>query len=277
MSLMCRVLGVSRSGLYASRHRPPMSKRDVANTQLVGKIRSIHAASYGTYGSPRVHAELTCTGARLGRGRVERLMRKHGISALVRRRFRRTTDSNHDYPVAANVLQQDFNVSRPDQVWATDITYVSTQEGWLYLAVVIDLFARRVVGWSMADHMRSELVLSALDMALGARVPEADLIHHSDRGSQYASFQYQKALDQAGITCSMSRRGNCLDNAVVESFFGTLKSELLYRSTWPTRRSARSAIHDYIEVFYNRRRRHSRCGYTSPAEYEAKFFAADAA
>lgn len=274
---MCRVMGVSRSGFYAWRHRPRRSKRQVDDARLVSSIRSIHEASRGTYGSPRVHAELIDQGRRHGRKRIERLMRENAICAVIRRAFRRTTDSNHDFPVAANVLQQDFRASRPDEVWVTDITYVSTQEGWLYLAVVIDLYARRVVGWSMAEHMRTDLVLGALEAALGSRVPEANLVHHSDRGSQYASFKYQKELERSGIRCSMSRRGNCLDNAVAESFFGTLKSELVYRSTWPTRASARSAIHEYIEVFYNRRRRHSHCGYTSPVEYEAKFFAANAA
>ena len=251
--------------------------RAVQNSQLTERIRQIHLDSRGTYGSPRVHAELRFGGTRVGKNRVARLMRVNHIQARVRRRFKATTDSKHDFPVAANILDQDFHSERPNQVWATDITYIWTLEGWLYLAVVEDLFSRRVVGWSMASHMRTELVLGALEMAIGNRLPAGDLLHHSDRGSQYASYAYQKVLDSNGIQCSMSRRANCLDNAVVESFFGTLKTELIHRSTWLTREAVRSAIHEYVEVFYNRRRRHSYCGYLSPAEFESQFFAANAA
>ena len=175
------------------------------------------------------------------------------------------------------MLDRQFDASRPNQRWASDITYIWTFEGWLYLAVVLDLFSRRVVGWSMAKHMRTELAANALAMAIGNRLTEKDLLHHSDRGSQYASFAYQKLLEQNGIRCSMSRRGNCHDNAVVESFFGTLKSELVYRCAWTTRAQARSAIHDYVEVFYNRRRRHTHCGNLSPADFESQFLAAPAA
>ena len=270
---MCRVLGVSKSGFYAWRHRPP-SQRMVDDARLTKSIREIHAMSRGTYGSPRVHAELRCRGERVGRKRVERLMRLNGIEARSRRRIRRSKYVEHGLPVAPNVLDRRFDVDAPNQVWATDITFIWTQEGWLYLAVVVDLYSRRVVGWSMADHVRTELVIGALEMALGNRLPDASLLHHSDRGSQYASYRYQKALEQHGIRCSMSRRGECIDNAVVESFFGTLKTELVYRSTWPTRDAARLAIHEYIEVFYNRRRRHSRLGYLSPAEFEANSEAA---
>ena len=274
---MCSVLGVSRSGLYAWRRRPRPSLRAAQDAALTERIREIHHESRGTYGSPRVHAELRFTGTRVGRKRVERLMRESHIQARARRRYRVTTDSRHDLPVAANILDQNFHAERPDQVWATDITYIWTLEGWLYLAVVEDLFSRRVVGWSMATHMRTELVLGALEMAIGNRLPEGDLVHHSDRGSQYASYAYQKVLDSHGIQCSMSRRANCLDNAAVESFFGTLKTELIHRSAWLTRDAVRSAIHEYVEVFYNRRRRHSYCGYLSPAEFETQFHAARAA
>ena len=205
-------------------------------------------------------------------------MRTAGITARLARRFRRTTDSSHDFPVAENLLARRFTAERPNSKWVTDITYIWTQEGWLYLAVVLDLFSRRIVGWSIADHMRTDLVMGALTMALGNRLPDDTLMHHSDRGSQYASFCYQKALGQHGITASMSRRGECYDNAVMESFFGTLKTELIHRQTWPTRASARSAIPDYIEIFYNRKRRHSTLGYRTPAEFEADYDkAADAA
>ena len=267
---MCRVLGVSRSGFYASRSRPPSEKK-LVDQKLTQRILSIHSESRGTYGSPRVYAELREEGFEVGRNRVARLMRKEGITARLKRRFRRTTDSAHDYPVAANKLDRKFETDAPNRVWTTDITYVWTQEGWLYLAVVLDLFSRRIVGWSMSDNMRTELVLGALTMAIGNRLPDGELLHHSDRGSQYASFLYQKALKANGIVCSMSRRANCLDNAVAESFFGTIKTELIHRHTWPNRDSARRAIHEYIEVFYNRRRRHSSLGMMSPAEFEDVF------
>ena len=198
-------------------------------------------------------------------------MRTAGLTARPRRRFRHTTDSGHTLPVAENVLARRFDAERPNQRWVTDITYVWTQQGWLYLAVVLDLYSRRVVGWSMADHMRTELVMNALTMALGTRFPGSNLLHHSDRGSQYASIAYRRALKQHGIVASMSRRGECYDNAVVESFFGTLKTELIHRQTWPTHASARSAIHDYVELFYNRKRRHSTLGYRTPAEFEAHY------
>ncbi len=276
---MCRVVGVSRSGLYAWRRRPRTSARRAANIRLLTRIRAIHEASRGTYGSPRVHAQLRYDGDHVGLSRVERLMRQEGIQAQVRRRFRCTTDSKHDYPVATNSLDRQFNPERPDQVWVAGITYIWTLQGWMYLAVVIDLYSRRIIGWSMQDHMRTDLVVGAMAMAmaLGHRKPEKDALHHSDRGSQYASFAFQKLLEQYGISCSMSRKANCLDNAVAESFFGTLKTELIHRRVWPTRGAARSAIHEYIEVFYNRRRLHSRLGYTSPVQFEANFHAANAA
>lgn len=275
---MCKLLGVSPSGFYAWRERPP-SARGIANQELVREIRKIHLQSRGTYGSPRVHAELRSRGRPVGANRVARLMRENGVTARFKRRWKRTTDSRHSLPIAPNDLDRNFSVEEPNSIWVTDITYIWTLEGWLYLAVVEDLFSRRIVGWSMADHMRTELVLGALDMAIGNRLPEGALMHHSDRGSQYASFTYQKRLEEKGITCSMSRRANCLDNAVVESFFGTLKQELVHRRTWISRRQARSAIHEYIEVFYNRWRRHSTLGQVCPAEYERNHTkkAADAA
>lgn len=266
---MCRVLGVSPSGYYAWASRAP-SGRARDDERLATHIRAVHRRSRGTYGSPRVHAELRDSGLRVGRKRVARLMRQRGITALPRKRWRCTTDSNHSFAVADNVLDRNFVVDAPDRVWVTDITYVWTWEGWLYLAVVLDLFSRRVVGWAAADHMRTELVLEALSTALERRQPTRGLLHHSDQGSQYASFDYQRELDRRGITCSMSRRGDCYDNAVAESFFGTIKTELLDRMPWATRRGARSAIGDYIDSFYNPRRRHSHLGYLSPVEFERR-------
>jgi putative transposase len=266
--LLCRVLEVSRTGYYAWKNRRP-SVRSREDQALGAKVVSIFEESRKTYGSPRIHAELAEQGHRVGKKRVARLMVENGLEAVCARRFRVTTDSDHDLPVAENVLDRQFAPEGQDQVWAGDITYVWTGEGWLYLAVVLDLFSRRVVGWSIADHMRAELTTNALQMAIGRRLPGAELLHHSDRGSQYASGDYQNLLDDNGITCSMSRRGNCWDNAVVESFFGTLKTELIYRRPWLTRESAHQAIAEYIELFYNSRRRHAFLGQTSPANYEA--------
>lgn len=262
---MCRVLGVSRSGLYAwSRRRP--SARAKADAELSRRIRTIHAASRSTYGSPRVHHGLRRDGIRVGRKRVERLMRRDGLRGRIRRRYRRTTDSNHSLPVAPNTLNRQFEVDAPDRVWAGDITYIRTTNGWGYLAVILDLHSRLVVGWALADHMRTELVETALECALGKREPAADLLHHSDRGTQYASVSYRSRLEEQGIAVSMSRRGDCYDNAVVESFFGTLKQELVHHARWADLADARAAIHDYIEVFYNRQRLHSAIGYRTPAE-----------
>lgn len=270
VSLMCSALRVSRSGFYAWRRRQP-SRRAREDARLAAEIRTVHQQARGIYGSPRVHVELQQRAFQVGRHRVARLMREQGLTALFKRRFRRTTDSKHNDPIAANRLNRQFDVEGPDRVWATDITYLWTDQGWLYLAVVLDLYSRRVVGWSMAEHLRSELVLGALEMALGQRAPRDGLLHHSDRGCQYASSAYREALSQAGIVCSMSRKGDCWDNAVVESFFGTLKSELVHRRRFATRLAARTAVFEYIEVFYNRQRRHSYLGYLSPAEYEQRF------
>jgi putative transposase len=263
---LCRMLSVSRSGFYAWRKREP-SLHALRDAQLGVEVVTIHHASRATYGSPRVLAELRERGERTSRKRIARLMRERGVSGHIRKRWRHPSGTPAD-ATTANVLARGFDVAAPNRVWASDITYVRTWEGWLYLAVVIDLFSRRVVGWSMQGHMRTDLVLSALTMAVGQRLPEPGLLQHSDRGSQYASDDYQTALRHHGIECSMSGRGNCWDNAVVESFFGTLKSELIYRRTWATRNEAAAAIHEYIEVFFNRRRRHSYLEYRSPADYE---------
>jgi len=265
VTLMCRVLGVSRSGLYAWACRGP-SARQASDAELSERIGAIHAASRSTYGSPRVHRGLRRDGVRVGRKRVERIMRRAGLRGRIRRRFRRTTDSNHALPVAPNTLNRQFAVDSPDRVWAGDITYIRTASGWGYLAVILDLHSRLVVGWALADHMRTELVETALLAALGKREPSADLLHHSDRGCQYASISYRERLDALGIAVSMSRRGDCYDNAVVESFFGTLKQELVHDARWADLAAARAAIHDYVEVFYNRQRLHSSIGYRTPAE-----------
>jgi putative transposase len=267
VALMCRVLGVSRSGLYAWARREP-STRQVADAELSKQIHAIHVASRSTYGSPRVHRGLRRDGVRVGRKRVERIMRRDGLRGRIRRRFRRTTDSNHALPVAPNTLNRQFAVDAPDRVWAGDITYIRTQNGWGYLAVILDLHSRMVVGWALADHMRTELVETALLCALGKREPSKDLLHHTDRGSQYASTSYRGRLEAMGIEVSMSRRGDCYDNAVVESFFGTLKQELVHHARWTELADARVAIHDYIEVFYNRQRLHSSLGYRTPAEVD---------
>lgn len=270
VSLMCRVLGVSRSGYYAWLKRGP-SKREVEDLSLLSEIEAIHERSRGTYGSPRVVAELKDKAFQVGRRRVARLMRENGLTARFKRPFRRTTEVDPALPVTPNTLDRRFDVEGVDQVWVTDITYLRTDEGWLYLAVVIDLFSRRVIGWSMANHLRAELALGALRMALGHRVPSKDLLHHSDRGCQYACHDYRKALDENGILCSMSRKGNCWDNAVAESFFGTLKTELAHRARWKTRDEARLEVHEYIEIFYNRQRKHSYLEYLSPVEFERRF------
>jgi len=264
---MCRHLDVSSSGFYrwSEAEESDRARRD---RQLGTMIRAFHAASGGTYGSPRIARDLEAAGVAVARKRVARLMRENGLFGQARRRFRRTTDSKHALPIADNIVARNFDPEAPNRVWAADITYVRTWAGWLYLAVVIDLFSRRVVGWAIADHMRTELVLSALTMAFDARQPDGGLIHHSDRGSQYASHAHRNFLEEHHAICSMSRKGDCWDNSVVESFFGTLKQELLYRKAWPTQRATIEAIGEYIDRFYNTRRRHSSLGYVSPLEYE---------
>ena len=270
VSLMCRVLQVSRSGYYDWAKRPP-SERTPEEQRLRIEVRSIHRRSGRTYGSPRVHRHLRAQGIRCSRKRVVRLMREEEIRAKKKRRFRVTTDSNHSHPVAPNLLKRRFGVAEvegPDRVWVSDITYVPTREGWLYLAVVLDLASRRVVGWAMKTTLEASLATDALTMALWRRKPGPGLLHHSDRGAQYASTVYQEILAQHEITCSMSRKADCWDNAVAESFFATLEWELIEDSAWHTREEARRDIFDYIEVWYNRQRLHSSLGYMSPADYE---------
>ena len=267
--LLCRCLAVSRGGYYAWRRRR-VSDRAREDARLAVEIAASHAESRRTYGSPRVLRDLRDQGRRVSRKRVARLMRELGLVGRRRRRFRATTDSKHAFPVASNVLMREFEVPAPNTAWVTDITYVATGEGWLYLAVILDLFSRRVVGFALSDRITRELVLEALRGALAKRSGVQDLIHHSDRGSQYASHDYRRALEREGITCSMSRRGNCWDNAVAESFFGTLKVELLHERLWSTRAEAAHAITEYIEDFYNVRRRHSSLDYQSPLAFELK-------
>lgn len=267
---MCEVLQVSRSSYYAWLKRPK-SNRNEQNQQLVKQIENIHQQSRQTYGSPRVHDELRDMGITCSENRVARLMRQHGIAAQKKRKFISTTDSNHSLPVAPNRLDQQFEVDRPDAVWTADITYIWTQQGWLYLAAVLDLFSRRVIGWSMAPSLGRTLVVDALQMAITARNPAEGLIHHSDRGSQYASYDYQRVLQQKGIVGSMSRKGNCYDNAPTESWFATLKRELVYRTHYATHAEARQDIFEYVEVWYNRQRKHSTIGYMSPVAYEQQW------
>ena len=268
VTAMCRVLDVSRSGYYAWRSREA-NGTSVRREELTEQVKAIHAEVKGRYGSPRMHAELVSRGHACCVNTVARVMREAGIAAKTRRKFRQTTDSNHPHPVAENVLDRQFEAAEPNASWVADVTYVPTREGWLYVAVVVDLFSRMVVGWSMAATMTSRLVVDALEMALGRR-PEgcSGLVAHSDRGSQYASEHYRRRLSEDGITCSMSRRGNCWDNAPMESFFASLKKELVHDEDYATRDEATASIFEYVEVFYNRVRRHSTLGYHTPAGYE---------
>lgn len=268
VALMCRVLEVSRSGYYASKAKARPTPRETADAELVDEIKRIHDASRGTYGRPRVLAQLERDGHVVGKGRVARLMKQNGIKGRVRRKYRSTTDSNHQRPIAQNLLNREFSAQTPDSAWCADITQFATASGSVYLAVVLDLATRLVVGWSMATHMRTELVESALVNALSWRAPAATLIHHSDRGSQYASDSYQKLLTRHDITPSMSRKGDCWDNAAMESFFGTLKQEWAHHHWWRGLHDARTSVHDYIEVFYNRQRLHSSLGYRTPEEVD---------
>lgn len=268
VEFMCEKLEVSRSGYYAYCGRKP-SVRQQQDQALDQKIQQIHQDSRGTYGRPRVQAALRAQGIRTSVKRVGRLMKQRGLCARGQRRSRSTTDSGHALPVADNVLARAFYAQAPNQAWVGDITFIPTAQGWLYLAVLLDLFSRRVVGWSMSDIIDRHLCLSALQMALVNRKPEPGLLHHSDRGSQYASCDYQAALLAFGMVGSMSRKGNCWDNAVAESFFATLKTELCQNLPFATRAAARQAIFEYIEVFYNRERLHSSLDYRSPAEFES--------
>jgi putative transposase len=268
--LLCRVLRVARSGFYAWRSRPP-SCRSVANAQLTSTIRAVHAGSRGTYGAPRVHAELAdAHGVRCGRKRVARLMRRAGLAGVCRRRSTRTTRRDETAAPAPDLVQRAFAAAAPDQLWIADITYLPTWSGFLYLAIVLDACSRRVVGWAMADHLRAELVVDALEMALWHRRPPAGVVHHSDRGSQYSSIAFGQRCRRAGVVPSMGSTGDCFDNAMAEAFFATLECELVDRSRWRTRTEARSAVFEYIEGFYNRHRRHSALGYLSPTQFEAR-------
>jgi transposase InsO family protein len=266
---LCEALQVSVSGYYAWQKRPE-STRKQENKRIVAEIKEIHRQSRETYGSPRIHVDLQEKGMSCSENRVARLMKSHRIAAKRKRKFVVTTDSNHALPVAENKLNQQFTASKANEKWVTDITYVWTREGWLYLAVVLDLFSRKVVGWAMDASMERGLVIRALQMALLARKPEKGLLHHSDRGSQYASNDYQKLLSDNGMDCFMSRKGNCYDNACMESFFATLKQELVYHRQYQTRKEAKQDIFEYIQVWYNRKRRHSALGYVSPEQYENK-------
>ena len=272
LSVMCGALDVTRAGYYAwaKRRESPPGPREARREELAGRIREAHEDSRRTYGSPRVCRQLRAEGVACCENTVAKLMKQRGIRSKVRRRFKvRTTDSAHGHPVAPNLLDRDFSADAPDRKWAADVTYVATGEGWLYLAVVLDLCSRRVVGWAMADHLRAELCADALDMALSRRRPGPGLLHHSDRGVQYACGQYRDLLRSQGIECSMSRTGDCYDNAAVESFFKTLKAELVYHEHYATREQARRSVFEYVEVFYNRKRLHSSLGYQSPERFEA--------
>jgi putative transposase len=268
--VLCDVLDVSRAGYYAWRSRPE-SARSAENRRLLEDIQQVHRDNRGRYGSPRVHVELNAQGHGVSRGRVERLMRRHGIRAIMARPRRvRTTDSRHDHPIAPNLLDRNFVAAAPNRIWLTDITYIDTDQGWLYLAGVMDLYSRKIVGWAMQDHLRTELPLMALSMAISAQRPGAGLVHHSDRGVQYASADYRGMVRSAGFRASMSRKADCYDNAPMESFFHTLKTELVHHQKYATREQAKRDIFAYIEGYYNRTRRHSAIGYISPIEMELK-------
>ena len=267
ISLLCRVLEVSRSSYYDWQDRPP-SKRVRENAALTEKIRQIHNKSRQIYGYPRVHAELRALGVRCSRKRVARLMRKAGLRGCPRGRKKRTTRRDKHAVSAPDLVKRHFCAIAPDKLWTADISYVHTQEGFVYLAFILDVYSRKVVGWSMASHLRTELVVDALEMALWRRKPDAGLIHHTDRGAQYTALSFGKRLKEAGIVASMGRTGSALDNAISESFVASLKTELLHEYSLRTRAAARRAIFDYIEAFYNRQRRHSSLGYLSPSNYE---------
>lgn len=269
VAVLCSVLSVSRSGFYAWLERP-LSVRKKADAALVIDIRAAHKLSHQIYGSPRVHAELQAQGIRVGEKRVARVMREDGLQGRQKRRFKKTTDSKHSDPIAPNLLGRDFAPKAPNQSWATDVTYIHTGEGWLYLAVMLDLFSRRVVGWAASATNDTALALAALDRAVAARRPAPGLVHHSDRGSPYASADYRKALENRGIVASMSRTGDCWDNAVAESFFASIKAEHIDHERFASHTAATRSIGDYIENFYNRLRRHSHLNYLNPIEYELR-------
>jgi putative transposase len=264
--VLCKVLGVSRSGYYEWRNRLP-SRRCRQDATLTAKIREIHRRSRQTYGSPRVHAELRALGIRCSRKRVERLMRQGGLKGCMRGRSRATTRRGNR-SAAEDLLERDFVATQVDKIWVADITYIATAEGFLYLAFILDVYSRRVVGWAMEGHLRTEIVVDALRMAVWRRKPAPGLVHHSDQGVQYTALSFSQGLKEVGITPSMGRTGTALDNAMAESFVSTLKAELVSRLKFPSRQAARSAIFEYLETFYNTRRLHSALGYKSPAEFE---------
>lgn len=267
VSRACKLFGVSVSGYYAHKDRP-ISNRQRDDMMLLAHIRNFFALSNETYGSPRVVRDLQDEGFRIGRRRVARLMRENGLQAKRKRRFKRTTHSSHNWPVAPNILRQDFSTTGSNQKLSVDISYIWTNQGWLYLAIVMDLFSRRIVGWATSDRLKRDLALKALHRAVALRQPPPGLIHHSDRGSQYCSIDYRTALNKIGAIASMSGKGNCYDNAVVETFFKTIKSELIWRTVFQTRHQAKTEIAHYIDGFYNPIRRHSTCNYLSPIKYE---------
>lgn len=275
--VLCKVMGVSRSGYYKYSGTEDTLKKIDNDFRLLSEIRQIHTETRGAYGSRRISVRLRLQGHDVGRYRARSLMKKAGVSFKPRRKFKVTTDSKHNLPVAANLLDRKFQVKRPDAVWCSDITYLWTMEGWLYLAVVIDLFSRKVVGWAMSNHINASLVREALSMAYCRRKPEKGLTHHSDRGSQYAGGDYQKLLESYGMTCSMSRKGDCWDNAVVESFFHSLKTEWTTGTLYHNRNDARRDVIHYIEMFYNCHRLHSFLEYKCPNDFEKNFSLAKAA
>jgi putative transposase len=270
VTLLCGLLGVSPSGYFAWRRRPP-SRRAVDDEALTAEIRCAHDASRGTYGAPRIRAELAAAGRVVGRRRVARLMKAAGLAGVTRRRHVVTTRRDPAAAPAPDLVRRDFRAPAPDRLWVADISYLPTGEGFLYLAAIVDAFSRRVVGWSMAPHLRATLVLDALDAAIGARRPAPGLVHHSDRGTQYTSLVVGARLLEAGIAISMGAPGTAYDNAMAESFFASLETELIDRSVWGTRDQARAAVFEYIEAFYNRTRRHSSLDYLSPAEFERRY------
>ncbi len=269
VATMCRVLGVSPSGYYACKSRPP-SKRLADDARVAAEVAAAHKASRGIYGSPRVHRELKAKGLKVGKKRVERLMNEKGLRGRSKRRFVCTTDSKHDDPIAPNVLDRKFETTTPNEAWVGDVTYIATAEGWLFLAVLLDLFSRRVVGWATSDTNDTKLALAALDHAVQSRRPNAGLIHHTDRGSPYASEDYRAALAKRGFVASMSRTGDCYDNAVAESFFASLKAEWVDHEDYADHDAGHASVGEYIDRFYNPTRRHSHLGYVSPIEFELR-------
>jgi putative transposase len=271
IELICEVLNVTRGGYYDWIRQPDLTPIEQRGQELLGRIRLVHESSRQTYGSPRVTAELNAGGMKVCRNTVAKWMRKSGLRPRRRRKFvPTTTDSNHDFPIAPNRLDRDFAAPAPNRKWVCDLTYIWTDQGWLYLSTVMDLYSRRIVGWSMQDHLKSSLTSQALMMALQSRRPQAGLLHHSDRGVQYASEEYQRLLKAHGIVCSMSRTGDCYDNAPAESFFATLKRELINGKRYERIDQAKADLFEWIEVFYNRQRRHSALGQVSPESFEAQ-------